>query len=79
MNKIRNIIAVCISIIFIILGALGVVTPIMPGLPFIITAAVLLSFVFPDLEKYVEKYVQKNIHIDKIHKKIHRYIKKFFK
>lgn len=55
----KKIFVLCIACLSIVIGIIGLVLPVVQGLPFIIVGTILLTMIFPNLEKIVEDQINK--------------------
>jgi len=76
-KKIKKIMILTTGIIFILLGLLGLVLPLLQGIIFLIIGLMILSLYFPKIRFHIQKHAQKNTHIFSSVNKIEKWIAKF--
>lgn len=69
---------ILLATFLILLGVLGVILPLLHGLGFLIAGIIILSFEFPQIDKYIDKHLNRNQHIKKMYEKIHKFLRKHF-
>jgi uncharacterized protein YqgC (DUF456 family) len=77
-KKIKLFLKILLAIFLILLGVLGLILPILHGLGFLIAGIIILSFEFPQIDKYVSRHIDKNIHVKKMYEKVHKFLRKYF-
>jgi uncharacterized membrane protein YbaN (DUF454 family) len=75
---IKKVIRLFLALFFIVIGAFGLVLPILNGTFFIIVALILISLEVPALEAWLDSLSEKNKTAHKIYVKMKRFIKKYF-
>lgn len=78
MRKVKFGINYLLVIIFILLGLIGILVPILPQTIFFVLALVFLSFEFPKVEEYIEKKLGREHIVGKMYFKMHVTFKKYF-
>jgi uncharacterized membrane protein YbaN (DUF454 family) len=76
-TKYKIVVRVLLACVLIIIGLMGMVLPVLQGIPFLIAGLIVLSTDFPYIERKIESLVKKNANIEKMYKKIHSIIKKY--
>ncbi len=74
----RKIIRLTLAGFLFIVGALGLVLPILNGTFFIVVALIVISLEVPTLEAWLDSLSEKNMKVEKIYKKMKHFIKKHF-
>jgi uncharacterized membrane protein YbaN (DUF454 family) len=75
-RKIKKTLILTLGIIFIILGLLGLVLPVLQGILFLIIGFLLLSLYFPKIRFHIQKHAEKNKHSLSMLNKVEKWIAK---
>ncbi len=68
-----------LAVLFLLLGIVGIVLPIMNGTIFLIIAFILFSFESNYLKKALHNFTQKNAALHKMHLYLETFMKKIFR
>ena len=79
MNTTRKILHVFLGILFLCIGVIGLVLPILNGVFFLIIGAIILSFESPYIENKLYSLTRKNKTIYLWHIRLEKIIKKIFR
>ena len=71
------IVRIIFACLLLCIGVLGIVLPILQGIPFLLAGLIILSLDFPYIEKKLDKLVNTHPKIEKLYKKIRNIIKKY--
>lgn len=75
-KKAKKIIVLTLGIIFIILGLLGLVTPLLQGILFLIIGFMLVSFCSPKFHLWINKHRERYPHLTSVINKTEAWIAK---
>ena len=75
---IRKIIRLFLAGILLIIGAFGLVLPVLNGVFFIVVALILISLEVPTLDHFMEKHSKRNHTFHKTYEKLRHFVRKHF-
>ena len=75
---VRKIIRLFIASILLIIGAFGLVLPVLNGIFFIVAALIIISLEFPALDHFLDKQSKRNYKVGRVYDKVRHFIRKHF-
>jgi uncharacterized membrane protein YbaN (DUF454 family) len=79
MRKLKKTLHISLAIVMLIIGACGIVLPILNGTLFVVLGLILLSFESRKVELFLERWSKKNIHVEKFYNKLNGFLRKLFR
>ncbi len=76
-KQIKKVLILTSGIVFIVLGLLGLVLPVLQGILFLVIGFLLLSLYFPIVRFHIQKHAQKSSHVSSVVDKAEKWIAKF--
>lgn len=76
-RKIKSGINYFLVLVFLTLGVIGIILPVVPQTIFFVIALTILSFEIPAVEKYFEKYLNSETYIGKTYLSLRKKIEKY--
>jgi len=76
-KKVKKVLVLVVGIIFIVLGLLGLVLPVLQGIVFLIIGFMILSLYFPKVRILMKKHTERRPHLSPVINKIEAWIVKF--
>lgn len=73
----KRFLVLTMAIIFLVLGLIGLVLPVLQGVLFLIIGLILLSLCFPKVRLFIKHHTEKRPHLSPIVNKIEAWIAKF--
>jgi uncharacterized membrane protein YbaN (DUF454 family) len=76
-SRLKIVLRILFATALIFIGVLGVLLPVLQGIPFLLAGLIILSLDFPYIEERLEKFVLRHKSLEKLYRKVHKIIKKY--